>query len=173
MSFPLPDKSTPVLDQATGTMSQTWYDYFKFGMLSASRVSGNTTATSPPSGSIGEYLSAGPTSIGLTSGVSADVLSLVLPAGDWDIMAPTQFSGIAATTATELQCSLATVSGFMDNTVGHHEHWRGSVLDLSLTLRPGPVRVLVSVPTTYYLVAQAIFSGGTYAALGSLVARRY
>ncbi|MGW1422696.1 hypothetical protein ACWAT4_21580 [Bradyrhizobium manausense] len=29
MARPFPGKDVPVIDQATGTMSQTWYDYFQ------------------------------------------------------------------------------------------------------------------------------------------------
>jgi hypothetical protein len=30
MSFPFPGKDVPVIDPKTGTMTDTWYDYFKF-----------------------------------------------------------------------------------------------------------------------------------------------
>jgi hypothetical protein len=29
MPLPFPGKDVPVIDQATGTMNQTWYDYFQ------------------------------------------------------------------------------------------------------------------------------------------------
>jgi len=29
MARPFPNKSDPVIDPATGTMTQTWYDYFQ------------------------------------------------------------------------------------------------------------------------------------------------
>lgn len=30
MAIPFPGKDVPLIDQATGTMNQIWYDYFKF-----------------------------------------------------------------------------------------------------------------------------------------------
>jgi hypothetical protein len=30
MAIPFPGKDVPLIDQATGMMNQTWYDYFKF-----------------------------------------------------------------------------------------------------------------------------------------------
>jgi hypothetical protein len=166
----LPPRDLPVVDQS-GRFTEVWYEYFQAG-ISADRVFG-TAGDTALTGTIGEFLGEGPTSVALTTATPVDVETITLPAGDYDISAPTQFAGVAATTTTELQCSISTASGSMDNTVGYHEHWRGSVLDLNFTMRPGPVRVLITAPTTYYLVAQANFSGGTYAANGRFVVRRH
>lgn len=48
MSLPFPDKSVPVLDQATGMMTQAWYDYLKFAPkpLPAAAQSDQETGTS-------------------------------------------------------------------------------------------------------------------------------
>lgn len=167
----LPPRDLPAID-SSGRITEVWYEYFQSG-IPTSRIVGNTTSDEPLEGALGEVLIEGPTHQNLTSAVTSDVMSITLPPGDWELMAPVQFQGEATTTVTETQCSITTVSGFMDNTVGYHEHWRGSTLDFLFTMRPGPVHAHISVTTTYYLVAQAIFSGGTYEAVGMFVASRH
>lgn len=44
MSVPFPGKDVPLMDQATGTMSQTWYDYFRFHQTLAQLPDVSTTA---------------------------------------------------------------------------------------------------------------------------------
>lgn len=44
MAIPFPNKDTPLIDQATGTMNQTWYDYFKFHQKLAQLPDVSTTA---------------------------------------------------------------------------------------------------------------------------------
>lgn len=56
MSVPFPGKDVPVIDQATGTMNQTWYDYFSFHQKLVQLPDVSTTA--PTNGQVLTYVAA-------------------------------------------------------------------------------------------------------------------
>lgn len=53
---PFPGRDVPLIDQATGTMNQTWYDYFKFHQTLAQLPDVSTTA--PTNGQVLTYVAA-------------------------------------------------------------------------------------------------------------------
>lgn len=56
MAIPFPGKDVPVIDQATGTMNQAWYDYFQFHQKLAQLPDVSTTA--PTDGQALKYVAA-------------------------------------------------------------------------------------------------------------------
>lgn len=51
MSLPFPGKDVPLIDQATGMMNQTWYDYLKFYKTSIAQLS-DVSTTAPTNGQV-------------------------------------------------------------------------------------------------------------------------
>lgn len=56
MPLPFPGKDVPVIDQATGTMNQVWYDYFQSHQKLAQLPDVSTTA--PTDGQFLKYVAA-------------------------------------------------------------------------------------------------------------------
>ena len=125
-------------------------------------------------GQIGEVISSVVTGPGvtLTTAVTANVTSIALTAGDWDVQgevwaalnggASSIMAGISPTSATILGTSFA-----VSNTRFALTFPAGTPV---LPLRP--CRVSLAAPATYYLVAQVTFSTSTTTAFGNIWARR-
>lgn len=135
---------------------------------------GTTTNDNAAAGEIGEFLSStNSTGTSLSSGVTANITSVPLTAGDWDVWGFLNF-GAGAITGTYCLGALSTTNS-----------GTGSVLDgsnISLPIVPialipvnmaiGPIRVSVSSQTNYFINAQAGFTIGTMTVKGVLYARR-
>ena len=135
---------------------------------------GVTDGSDAAAGQIGEVISsvvAGP-GVTLTTAVTANVTSIALTAGDWDVQgevwtalnggASSVMAGISPTSATILGTSFA-----VSNTRFALTFPAGTPV---LPLRP--CRVSLAAPATYYLVAQVTFSTSTTTAFGNIMARR-
>jgi hypothetical protein len=57
MALPFPGKDTPIIDQATGMMNQTWYDYFKFHQTALAKLS-DVSTTAPLDTQVLKYVAA-------------------------------------------------------------------------------------------------------------------
>lgn len=132
-------------------------------------------STAPSAGYLGENITSVNTGgVGLTSTVAANVTSIVLTAGNWDINGAIEFVPGAATTNNSTVCSISTVSA-TSGTEGDNA-FQGSVA-IALTrggvaMVPGYRLALTAASTTVYLVASAVFSGGTLTAVGRISATR-
>lgn len=119
---------------------------------------GKNTNTAPPAGYIGELISATATTGTLTSNTAANVTSVSLTAGNWDVYGSCAFntSGtVAGNTDWDAVISATTASltptgengATQDGGVGH--------LPVSgvnaVTLKSGPTRVSIASTTTIYL----------------------
>lgn len=147
--------------------------------FASSQIPGSTTNDSATAGNIGEYISSTITqgsAVALTSPNAANVTSISLTAGDWDVWSNTLFTGGAATTVTSLQSSPTTTSATINSAPGQF----GSVglagatifATVDYSLNNGPFRLSLSGTTTVFLVAKAIFAVSTCSAYGLLAARR-
>lgn len=139
---------------------------------------GTVAVGNAAAGSIGEYVSqfvlVG-SSVALTTGVSANVTSISLTAGDWDVngnisLAPggttTTQSALGGFSLTSATLQVVSANGF-GSSVG-----AGASAGVPYSLSPGTTRVNVSSTTTVYLVVNATFSVSTNAAYGFISARR-
>lgn len=143
------------------------------------RERGTATNDSAAAGVVGELLSstlASGSAISLTNDVSADVTSVSLTAGDWDVWATAIFTGNAATTVTQLNASISTTSATVDGTIGRLSNrtsasYTAFAVGIN-TLGCGPARISLASTTTVYLVATATFATNTASAYGGIFARR-
>ena len=127
----------------------------------------------------GEYVSssvAAGSAVSLTSGASANVTSISLTAGDWDIFGGVGFTGNAATTMTVAIGGISTVSATVPGTSDRETRIspRADTFAQSsfITLALPTSRISLSSTTTVYLVANSTFAVNTNSAYGAIAARR-
>lgn len=143
------------------------------------QIPGSATNDSATAGNVGELLSTVVlvgAAVGLTTGVPADLASLALTAGDWDVWGSVWFHPGASTTMSSLAGWINTASATQPTAPAG-----GASASLALGFTTGaeqgfPIGALrVSVPAlgeTVYLSALASFGVSTLAGYGGLWARR-
>lgn len=149
------------------------------GALTVSKVLGTSTNDDAAAGDVGEYLS-GTTALGskvtLTSGVVANIVTLSLTAGDWDVWGDVWFDGAAGTLVTLLVSSISTKSATLSADLGAINQFNfGNVAVFATydpTLKAGPIRISLSGTANVYLVADAFFTISTCFGYGKIQARR-
>lgn len=140
-------------------------------------VQGTNTNDSASSGDVGEFVSstvAAGSAVSLTTLTTANITSISLTAGDWDVSGQVVFTYSSAT-PTSIIANINTTSA----TLGSVEP-ASPYSSLSLTFSAGTTqfqglptgRLSLSTTTTVYLLAYSGFSGGTSAAYGWITARR-
>ena len=151
-------------------------DTTNFAVLSTGvQVKGNNTNTAPPAGFIGEQIRsavAAASAVTLSNTVAANVTSISLTAGIWDVTGIIGFNG-TPTGATGCNCSISTTSATEgtggDNKVSSPIN-SSATNDLSLVCPA--YRLTLAGTTTVYLVALSVFTGGSQKAYGRLSATR-
>ena len=152
------------------------------GALSATgQLSGKGTATNDnaAAGYIGEYVEsvvASASAVSLTTATAANVTSISLTAGDWDVYPIVNFTNgattvlsllvgwVSTTSATIPSSDLATRSDLDGGNMVPHRTKR--------TITPPSIRISLSATTTVYLEAYGEFSVSTLTAFGAIRARR-
>jgi len=112
--------------------------------------------------------------VSLTSLATANLTSISLTAGDWDVVCDAVFAG-TATGVTYLAAGISTTSvtfNFSGGFYSLHAGFGGAILGDGPTEKAGPIRLSLAATTTVYGVVAAQFSGGTASAYGLLQARR-
>ena len=137
----------------------------------------DTSGVIAPVGMVGEFLSnfvaEGSAIAGGATGVPANVTSLSLTAGDWDVTGYIVYFANPALVMTASAASISSTSATVDvasltsmplnTTIATNE---------VLRLVPPTRRVSISAPTTYYLVANMVYSSGGLTIAGRIQARR-
>lgn len=145
-------------------------------------IKGTAGADSAQAGSIGEVITATVatgSSISLTSVTSANVTSISLTAGDWDVWGSVAFTLGSTTTMGYLSGGINTTSATLPLNNAGVCTWAGAgtnatidvTVDSVITIMP--VRINISTTTTVYLVARAKFGTSTCKAYGTIYARRH
>ena len=166
--LPIPMRDNPVSD--TGRFSRTWAQYIdKLNTAVANVGKGVVDGSDATAGQVGEYLTASGSGVGLGGGTPANVATLSLTAGDWDVSGNVAFATTGATTA--VVAGVSTVSGAFGSVYTHNSGTLGTSVQHRLGTG-GSVRVNVTAAATVYLVAAASFSGGGVTASGEVWARR-
>jgi hypothetical protein len=138
---------------------------------------GVATNSNAAAGNVGEYISAtlvSGSAVSLTTGTSANVTSISLTAGDWDVSGNVGFTiGVGA---TALQAWINTVSATPPSGAGAGGYSiitsSGGELVTGTLVSAGPTRISLASTTTVYLGTNASFSATTVAAWGFIGARR-
>lgn len=148
------------------------------GNVTPNSIVGVSTNSNAPAGAIGEYVSASVafgSPVALVNNTSADVTTITLTAGDWDVNALVGFTG-SATTGSNFIGSVSTTANTLDGTdlrqVNIPYPSGSPLLTASVRVLVGPSRFALPSTTTIHLVANSAFSGGSCSAFGTIRARR-
>jgi hypothetical protein len=140
-----------------------------------SGIVGTTTNNNANAGSFGEYPS--PTNlsgVSLTSLTPANVASISLGAGDWDVQCSAQFIPAASTSWTSLVSGVSTTTATL-GTLGTYQQLssNGTTGGFGQIVLTSPVvRESLASTTTVFCVVNAQFTVSTMTASGFLRARR-
>lgn len=138
-------------------------------------IKGELDAGFPAAGYVGELKSAvvdTPT-IGLTTGTPANITSLVLTAGNWDVWGLAGFSPAGTTVMTAISASLSLASATQNTSAS-------DIGAAALAFTNGQKQTITvpgiansaSAGFTVYLVGQATFTTSTVTTYGRIMARR-
>lgn len=146
--------------------------------VGAGQYLGEPGTGSATAGNIGEYVSASVvtgSAIALTTTTSANITSISLTAGDWDVSSMVYFNPGATTSITQLISSQSQTTAVSDFTAGAfaEQNYAATVPAAGpLTLSISPERISLSGTTTIFLVTRATFTASTLSAWGIIRARR-
>lgn len=157
--------------------------------ISQPNIVGTTTNNNANAGSVGEYICAQVTNggsptgcstntntpVSLTTGVTANVTSISLAAGDWHVCGNIGFVAGGTTNVTAISSAIHTISAAFPVPTG-----LGAYVSLPIAsqtgqgpiLSVGCTRMLLASTTTVYLVVNSNFNTSTNAAIGFIAARR-
>jgi hypothetical protein len=140
------------------------------------KLPGTTDGTSAGVGNIGEIFLAsipGGSPVGLTSGVPANVTSIALGPGDWEVSGIVTLKYTSATQNADGQAGLNVLSATLpgDNVRGF-DNTRQTATTSNASIMFPLFNFNSASPQTAYLIAQASFSAGSCAAFGNIQARR-
>ena len=138
---------------------------------------GTVTNDSAAAGEVGEYISSEvlvASAVPLTTNTGANVTSISLSAGDWDVNGIVLFSGIATIGMVFSDVSITTGG---KTTLSAGTPMFGAAFDAStygaIGIPTGNTRISIASTTTVYLIAFSNFSAGTgFSAFGKIHARR-
>lgn len=140
------------------------------------QLPGTATNDSASAGNIGQIIESTilvGSAVPITSGASANITSIALTAGDWDVRGTTYTASSGSVTWTEIQGGSNTTSATLP-TAGNGQgyRWGGSTTG-QISQSIGTARFSVSSNTTVYLVINGTWTGGgTATAYGTIQARR-
>lgn len=135
-------------------------------------IVGTTAVNNAQAGSVGEYVSATSAAVPLTSASNANVTSISLTAGDWEISGSFLYQAATTTTTAFVFCGASLVSATPPAIPLYAESNGTFALQASYAAAIPPQRVNVSATTTVFLVIQTSFAVSTATAMGTLRARR-
>jgi hypothetical protein len=165
-------------DSVTG-LHRTLFNYIGFIPGQAGGIAGTIDGTSKGVGIIGEYVNAklgSGAAVSLTTTVAANIASLALTPGDWDISGCVQFASAAPATGGLCEIGISTISATISSTTA--STYNGNALSYTTVtgaikrLDIVPTRISISATTTHYLVAKGTFSTANVGAYGIIQARR-
>jgi hypothetical protein len=160
-----------------GQRARTLYGYV---LNLSTGIVGTTSGSDAASGYVGEYVYstiASASAVALTTATAANVTSISLSAGDWDVSGLVELATTSATVAANapVYAGIATTSATLTDTQ-YALHRPVAVTTTTyapwLSLHAPTLRLSLTATTTVYLVAQATFTAGTMKAYGTVRARR-
>jgi len=139
-------------------------------------INGFTDASTAAAGVVGQTFKSAFSTVSLTSGVAAQVATIALPAGDWDIWANYATAPAAGTTTSfGLACINTTTATVPNPTTEATSAFFGggtTVAGAILGGQVGTLSVSISGTTNYFLNTTVVFAISTMQAVGILFARR-
>jgi hypothetical protein len=145
--------------------------------VSRGQFPGTSTSDNATAGNIGELIEssiASGSAVSMTTATPANITSISLTAGDWDVWGNVWITLNGGTTTTQLVGAINTTSATLPTAPGAGAYTQ---LNTGTVGQPwgwpaGQRRISISGTTTVYLVGQASFSGSTLSMYGYIGARR-
>ncbi|CAE6747090.1 hypothetical protein R69658_02538 [Paraburkholderia aspalathi] len=135
-------------------------------------IKGNVTGSAVTAGSIGEYPSNSASAVSQTSATVANITSLPLTAGDWDVGCSYSTNPAGTTTTSAVNFGLTTTSGAQAPANQRIIFNLAVPAGVGLEMACPTVRILLSSSSTVYLTAAPTFATSTLTANGFIWARR-
>lgn len=147
-------------------------------------IKGTPTNDNAIAGDVGELITstvASASAVSLTSTTAANVTSISLTAGDWDVDGVVDFNLAASTNVTVYNAAISLTSATLPTQPGGSGLGTDPITVINQAAQvPGglvvvatpTVRVSLAATTTVYLVASSTFTVSTNAAYGTIRARR-
>lgn len=142
------------------------------------QLPGETSTGSATAGNVGEIIQSNipvGSAVSLTSTTPANITSISLTAGDWDVSLNASINPGATTSVTAILASISQTSATRDTTTGgaaSDQRFAAVVPASPMNTVVGPLRISLASPTTIYAVVQSNFTVSTNAAYGIIRARR-
>ena len=145
--------------------------------VSRGQFPGTSTSDNATAGNVGELIEssiASGSAVSMTTATPANITSISLTAGDWDVWGNVWITLNGGTTTTQLIGAINTTSATLPTAPGAGAYTQ---LNTGTVGQPwgwpaGQRRISISGTTTVYLVGQASFSGSTLSMYGYIGARR-
>ncbi len=138
-------------------------------------ILGTATNDNAASGYVGEYVSsliASGSAVSFTTATAANVTSISLTAGDWDVEGNVNFSETTSTVTARTSGISTTSATLPTNGSEAYCGVQSTVTSETNTITLPRKRISLASTTTVYLVGSATFSAGTCAGFGTITARR-
>jgi len=177
--------TTDFADGGTGTVKTVWGNQGNPNYVGGSSTTianglvGTATNDSAAAGNIGEHKIStvvAASAVTLTTATPADVTTLSLTAGDWDVWGNIAYSTATAPAATLYVGWIHTTSAtipVITNVAGAYTQLNFAARDINDdVIQVGARRVSLASTTTIFLSTQVNFAAGTHKAYGTLQARR-
>lgn len=168
------DAATVSKVTSTGTLKVGAFTPFSAMDTGSFVVNFGTLSTTTSPGYADSIVAQG-SSIAFTSGTIANMTSLVLPTGTWDVSAQIQLTGAGATTITGVQASISNSSTVLSSTAGMFNNANFGGVSLTTFGADPTINIIGGAPVgtgTYYATIKAGFAVGTLGTYGILQARR-
>lgn len=135
-------------------------------------LGGFTDGSNASAGTVGEYVTNSATGVSLTSGTSANITSVSLTAGDWDVSGTISFVPAGTTVPSAFNCGASTTSATLGG-LGTQTFLGASFpAGVAQGLAAPSQRISIASTTTVYLVGASTFTTSTMTANGFIRARR-
>lgn len=136
-------------------------------------IKGTTLADNAQAGSIGEYMTATGTAVPVTTSTAANITSITLTAGDWDVWGNIEFIGNTGTLITGIVGSVSLTSATTTPPPFFSALNGVPFNSAAIVTQFAPIqRINVSTNTVVFLVGQATFTVSTVSVNGYIAARR-
>jgi hypothetical protein len=144
----------------------------------AVNIYGTSTNDNAQAGYVGEVIQANQTAGSIANNTPANLTSIALTPGDWDVSAEVWFTPSISGAMTGIWAAISNVSGVLPNAIAINTSRAQFILSTgaftlnSQIITPRTCRVSLAASATYYLVVQATFSSGSLPVQGLIWARR-
>jgi hypothetical protein len=142
--------------------------------LQTATIIGQTSNNAITAGNLGEQIrsAVARTTISLSNGTVANITSISLTAGVWDVSGIVQFSGSGITGTAYLMSITTTTTGSGTNADSQVQSPTNPTLLADNSLSIPSLRMTFNTTTTVFLTAQAAFTVGSVTAGGRISATR-